>query len=180
MGYEMQRHLLKGDRAPDFAFDDPEVGRFSSLDLLRRGPVVLTFWRGAWCMRCQGDFRDLMSVMPEILGARATVIGVLHPLTVDGRKKLIAEYALDFPVFDDEDFAVADAFGIRPVVDLSDEEKEFGSRPLTLRDAEPWIAPMLARFVIGIDGTILHDDIVWDLDSRPNADCILPLLKSAC
>lgn len=38
-----------GDIAPDFSLKDPEGNVVNSPDLLRRGPLVLSFYRGVWC-----------------------------------------------------------------------------------------------------------------------------------
>jgi hypothetical protein len=44
-----ERAALKvGDRAPDFALPNQDHVEVKSADLLRGGPVVLTFFRGHW------------------------------------------------------------------------------------------------------------------------------------
>lgn len=46
---EFPHALTAGQRAPEFALPNPR-GRIVQLrDLLRQGPVVLTFYRGVWC-----------------------------------------------------------------------------------------------------------------------------------
>ena len=43
-------HALKaGDRAPAFALKNPAGGIVSSADLLAKGPLVVSFYRGVWC-----------------------------------------------------------------------------------------------------------------------------------
>jgi hypothetical protein len=37
-----------GDRAPDFSLKNGDGEEFSLKDLLSRGPVVLSFYRGKW------------------------------------------------------------------------------------------------------------------------------------
>ncbi len=42
-------HILKaGDKAPDFSLPSSLGGTVRLSDLLRRGPVVLAFYRGHW------------------------------------------------------------------------------------------------------------------------------------
>ena len=44
-----ERALKEGDHAPDFALPDA-TGRIHALrEVLERGPVILTFYRGGWC-----------------------------------------------------------------------------------------------------------------------------------
>ena len=40
--------LKTGDKAPSFELDNTEGVRVNSADILARGPLVLTFYRGAW------------------------------------------------------------------------------------------------------------------------------------
>jgi hypothetical protein len=42
------RALKIGDRAPDFALFNQEHVEVSSKDLLRQGPMVVSFFRGHW------------------------------------------------------------------------------------------------------------------------------------
>jgi AhpC/TSA family len=42
------RALKVGDRAPDFALLDQDQAAVSSKDLLRKGPMVISFFRGHW------------------------------------------------------------------------------------------------------------------------------------
>jgi hypothetical protein len=40
--------LKAGDRAPDFVLHNWRGGNVNSTELLRQGPLVLTFYRGVW------------------------------------------------------------------------------------------------------------------------------------
>jgi hypothetical protein len=42
------RALKIGDRAPDFALSNQNDVEVSSKDLLRKGPIVVSFFRGHW------------------------------------------------------------------------------------------------------------------------------------
>jgi len=42
------RALKVGDRAPEFTLPNAEERPISSRDLLARGPLVVTFYRGRW------------------------------------------------------------------------------------------------------------------------------------
>ncbi len=63
-----------GDQAPDFALPGSD-GRFVMLsDLLRTGPVVVSFFRGEWCPFCQAELEALMAVQPEIAVHGASLV----------------------------------------------------------------------------------------------------------
>ncbi len=42
------RAINVGDRAPDFSLPNAEGNSVSSKDLLTKGPLVVTFYRGVW------------------------------------------------------------------------------------------------------------------------------------
>jgi hypothetical protein len=45
----LEAHALKvGDRAPSFTLFNQDHGQVSSADLLREGPLVVSFFRGHW------------------------------------------------------------------------------------------------------------------------------------
>jgi peroxiredoxin len=105
-----RKQLVEGDRAPEFEFVTRDAKRLRSSELLRQGPLLLTFYRGAWCMCCQSDLRDLMRAMPAIRRTGSTVLGVFHDLGPEGNDRIVSEYGLDFPLVDDADGSVAEAF----------------------------------------------------------------------
>jgi peroxiredoxin len=176
-----QRQLSDGDKAPEFEFAAPDARRFRSSELLCDGPVLLTFYRGAWCACCQSDLRDLMRAMPGIRKTRSTVLGVFHQLGPDANARIAREYALDFPLVDDVDGRAAEAFGVRrSASELARIESEFGPELLALKEGEPWILPMQARFVIGTDGVVARSEIVFDYSERRSAERLIPVLERLC
>src|SRR5689334_722898 len=121
------RSLTVGDRAPEFEFAGPTAGPLRSCALLRQGPVLLTFYRGAWCRCCQADLRDLMSVMPDLTRTHTTVLGVFHELSPESGTRIRREYGLNFSLVDDVDGRAAKAFGIlRSPSEMALIESEFG------------------------------------------------------
>jgi peroxiredoxin len=178
MGQDPQRReLAPGDIAPAFEFVAPDAKRFRSSDLFSNGPVVLTFYRGAWCMCCQSDLRDLMRAMPMIRRTGSTVLGVFYELGSEANAQIVREYALDFPLVDDVDGRAAEGFGVRRSrSEMAATEDEFGEVPLALREGQPWIIPMQARFVIGRDGVVARSEVVFDYNKRSSAEGLIPVL----
>ncbi len=54
------RALKVGDTAPRFTLNDSDGHPISSTDLLARGPLILSVYRGVWCPYCNvgGCFRS--------------------------------------------------------------------------------------------------------------------------
>ena len=171
------RSLAVGDRAPEFEFVGPAADTLRSSALLRQGPVLLTFYRGAWCTCCQADLRDLMSAMPDLTRTRTTVLGVFHQLSPEAGTRISREYGLNFPLVDDVDGRAAEAFGIRRSPnEMALIASEFGPELIALKE-EPWILPMQARYAIGPNGVIVHSEIVFDYNERSDAAGLVPVLQ---
>jgi AhpC/TSA family len=70
------RALKAGDRAPAFDLPDHDGAVVSSADLLKRGPVVLTFYRGVWCPFCNIELKALQVALREIEAYGATLVAI--------------------------------------------------------------------------------------------------------
>jgi peroxiredoxin len=168
-----------GDLAPAFALTMLDGEVLESSELLRRGPVILTFYRGAWCRCCQADLRDIMDTMPELERTGVTVLGVFNDLKKEGGTEIVQEYGLTFDLAGDAEGRTAEAFSLRRTADeVADLEREFGAVPRSLKDDEPWILPMQARFAIRADGVIAKSDVVSDYHARSGIADLIPLLVS--
>ena len=54
-----ERAKKVGDKAPAFTLRDPEGKVVSSQDLLARGPLIVSFYRGVWCPYCNMELQAL-------------------------------------------------------------------------------------------------------------------------
>src|SRR5260370_33701216 len=54
-----QRARKPGDVAPSFSLKDPEGNIVSSDELLKKGPLVVSFYRGVWCPYCNMKLQPL-------------------------------------------------------------------------------------------------------------------------
>jgi AhpC/TSA family len=70
---QAERALQAGDLAPSFVLPDANDARASSKDLLAKGPLVLTFYRGVWCPYCNLDLQAIEEVALRIRGLGATL-----------------------------------------------------------------------------------------------------------
>src|SRR5271154_1844933 len=73
--------LKAGSKAPDFSLPDPQGHPVHLSDLLQKGPVVVTFYRGSWCPFCNLQLRAYQKALPEIekLGAQLVAISPQTP-----------------------------------------------------------------------------------------------------
>jgi len=170
-----------GDRAPDFALEGPDGEVVSSADLLARGPLVVSFYRGVWCPYCNMELQALQAALPAIRATGASLVAI-SPQTKPNSRKSIRQNELDFPILSDPENRIADAFGLRfrmpdYLIDLYRDGLK-NELPSFNGDAS-WTLPMPARFVIGTDGLIRYAEVNPDYTKRPEPEALLPALRSA-
>src|SRR5258706_9342040 len=71
-----QRAKKAGDVAPSFSRKDPEGNVVNSADLLKRVPLVLSFYRGVWCPYCNMELQALEAANPEFDKYGASLIAI--------------------------------------------------------------------------------------------------------
>ncbi|MHC2898168.1 peroxiredoxin [Bradyrhizobium barranii subsp. barranii] len=141
----------------------------SSRDLLAKGPLVVSFYRGVWCPYCNLELQALQEALPEIAARGASLVAI-SPQTAPNSRKSERENKLSFPILSDVASGVADAFGIRFAlpVDLVALYKSFKNDLPTFNDNPAWVLPMPARYVIGRDGIIAYAEVNPDYTQRPD------------
>ena len=68
--------MKAGERAPSFRLPDTSGKIVRSDDLLRCGPMVLTFYRGSWCPYCNLDLQALQAAYADITSSGGSLVSV--------------------------------------------------------------------------------------------------------
>jgi len=166
-----------GDVAPSFSLKDPEGNVVSSEELLKKGSLVVSFYRGVWCPYCNLELQALQAALPEI-SARGASLVAISPQTAANSRKSQRDNQLGFPILSDVGSEVANAFGIRFALPdyLVEVYRSFGNNLPAINDDPSWVLPMPARYVIGSDGVIAYAEINPDYTQRPDPSELLPVL----
>jgi peroxiredoxin len=174
---QVEQALQAGHKAPEFTLRDADGASVSSLELLSRGPLVATFYRGVWCPYCNFDLQALEEVHSEIEVRGASLVAI-SPQTPANSRKSQRDNKLSFAILSDTGAAVAHTFGLRYSLpdDLIEVYKQFGNDLSKINDDPSWVLPMPARYVIGTDGVIAYAEINPDYTRRPAASDLLPVL----
>jgi peroxiredoxin len=174
---QAQRTIQAGDKAPEFVLNDAEGKPVSSRDLLAKGPLVVSFYRGVWCPYCNLDLQALEAVFPEIAGRNAALVAI-SPQTERNSRKSQRDNKLSFPILADLKSEVANAFGIRFALpaDLIDVYKRFGNDLPSINNDPAWVLPMPARFIITQDHIVAYSEINPDYARRPDPSELIPVL----
>jgi peroxiredoxin len=169
-----------GDTAPSFSLKDPNGNVLNSEELLRRRPLILTFYRGAWCPYCNMELQALETAKAQFDKYGASLIAI-SPQTAANSRKSIQQNNLTFPILSDPNGKVSESFGLRfPLPDyLIELYKNFKNDLPLFNDDPSWTLPMPARFVIGQDGIILYSEVNPDYTRRPEPEDMFPVLERA-
>jgi len=175
---QADRALKAGARAPQFELPDAQGRMIRSADLLARGPLALTFYRGVWCPFCNLDLQALEEAANDIRALGASLIAI-SPQTAPNRRKSERENGLSFPILSDHGNAVAEAFGLRFRLpdDVIAVYKGFGNDLALGNGEDSGTLPMPARYVVASDGVIVYAEVNADYTRRPDPSELLPVLK---
>lgn len=175
-----EKALKAGDRAPVFTLDDPEGNPVSSADLLAKGPLVVSFYRGVWCPYCNMELQALEAALPSFRALGANLIAI-SPQTVVNSRKSVRQNALDFPILSDTHNDVAAKFRLRFALPdyLVELYQNLKNDLPGFNGDDSWTLPMPGRFVIGQDGVILYAEVNPDYTRRPEPEDMLPALRKA-
>ena len=167
-----------GDKAPGFSLKDPEGNIVGSAELLKKGPLIVSFYRGVWCPYCNLELQALEATKPEFEKRGASLVAI-SPQTPPNSRKSVRQNKLTFPILSDTKGEVGSAFGLRfRLPDYLIELYKGLKNDLPAFNGDPsWTLPMPSRYVIGQDGTILYAEVNPDYTRRPDPEDVIPALE---
>ena len=169
-----------GAQAPRFELPNQQGKSVSLDDLLTKGPVVVTFYRGSWCPYCNLQLRALQEKLGEIHNLGAELVAI-SPQVPDGSLSKDEISAMDFIVLSDQDAKVAALFGVAWEIPEFVLEHMKVDRKLdieTINNGNTNIMPIPATFVLNRDGAVKWRFVDVDYRTRSEpADIIEALQK---
>lgn len=99
------------DIFPDFSLPNTANEIVELHTLLRKGKVIVAFFRGSWCPYCNLELKALQQNLKQLTDKHVTFVAV-SPQARDYSNELKRNYQLDFDVLTDEDNALAKRLGI--------------------------------------------------------------------
>jgi peroxiredoxin len=171
--------LRVGDRFPDFLLPNAEGDLVALDDLLARGALVVTFFRGAWCPYCQMTLEALAAAMPKLRAAHATLVAVT-PET--GGRALAAKRAHGegLEVLSDVDCGLALRCGVvfRAPEPYRSILLAYGTDLAERHGNAAWFLPLPATFVLDRGAVVRWRFVSVDFTERAEpADIMLALRK---
>lgn len=156
-----------GDKIPEATLISATNNKVNIYDYLKQGPLIISFYRGAWCPYCNLELRAYKEVLPQIKEAGANFIAI-SPELPDNSMSLIEKHGLEFDVLSDVNNAFAKKLGLVFRVDdaLLAVYEKFGHNWDKAQGNTNKEIPIPATYVIGQDGIILLAFVETDYTKR--------------
>lgn len=172
--------LVLGQQAPRFRLPNQEGTDIALTELLAKGPVVVTFYRGSWCPYCNLQLRALQARLDDIHGLGAELVAV-SPQVPDASMSKDDISKMTFHVLSDQDASVAAQFGVAWDVPEFLLEHMRIDRQLDLEainNGNSHILPIPATFIIDSNGCIVWRFVDLDYRTRSEPSDIVNALKN--
>lgn len=168
-----------GDVAPNFTLNNALEKPVVLNDYLKKGKVVLTWYRGGWCPYCNLTLRQLQNELPNFKANGANLIA-LTPELPDKSLSTAKKHDLEFEVLSDVGNVVAKEYGI--VFELIDEVAKSYNEAFDLESYngdQSNQLPLAATYVINENGKIIYAFLDADYRNRAEPSKITEVLKNA-
>ncbi len=165
--------LKVGERAPDFVLPNALGNAISLSDCLKSGPVILKFYRGAWCPICNLDLREIQQYVNQFEKFKTKVLAI-SPQKPDDALSITQKNELGFEVLSDSNQEVIMAYNLK--FDPGDDYHQ--RRDLSILNGDGSITlPVPATFVIDKNFTVIAAHVEANYTERMSPVEIIKILK---
>src|SRR5258708_3489511 len=166
-GWRRSGPFQRPHRAPESALPNARRREVSLSEVLRKGPAIVSFYRGGWCPYCNIQLRSYQQALPEITALGGRILAI-SPQLPDGSLSVAEKNGLEFDVLSDLRNAVARRFGL--VYALPEELRaalRSNNKALPgINGDDSWELPVPATFVISTDRRVALAHIEVDYRRR--------------
>ncbi len=174
----LQNAKQVGNQAPEFTLQNALGENVSLADYLKKGPVVLTWYRGGWCPYCNITLHRLQEELPNFQAAGANLLA-LTPEVPDKSLSTKEKHDLQFEVLSDVGNAVAHEYGIvfKLIPELADSyQSGFGLHEYNGDETDE--LPIAATYIIDQQGVIQYAFLDPDYRNRAEPADIIKALEA--
>jgi len=168
----------KGQTYIDFELKDAHGKSIKVSNELKKGPVILTFYRGGWCPYCNeqlNGYQQKLSMF-EKLGAQLIAVSPDKP---ESEQDTISKNEIKFKILSDPLNAIAKKYGLvfKVEKDLRDVYLGFGIDLEKSQGNNKWELPIPATYVIQKNGKISYSFLDVNYKNRASVEDITNALK---
>lgn len=170
--------LKVGDKAPDFTLKNASGKKVTLSNVLKKGPVILSFYRGAWCPFCNLQLHTLHKSMPAFKKYNAQLV-LVTPQTPDKSKGQVEKGKYNFEVLSDLDSTVMKDYKLfyKLDADLVRVYKNHGLDVESFNGKGRTVLPVPGTYVIDKSREIRAAYADTDYKKRMEPQAILDALK---
>jgi len=173
------RSLTSGQHFPEFQLSNANGKKVTLAELLASGPLVVSFYRGAWCPYCNLEINALQKKLPEITAAGAQLV-TISPQTPDRSADQVNQSNLTFEVLSDIGNRLSKQCGLvftlpeslRPIYEAWQIDIPGHNADNTFE------LPMPATYIIDKEGLVRYAFVDMDYTKRLEPDLIIEQLRS--
>lgn len=166
--------------APNFTLPNAEGKAVSLAELLEKGSVVVTFYRGSWCPYCNLQLKALHNRLSEIHELGAELVAISPEVPDDSLTKTDIA-TMGFEVLSDQGASVASEYDIAwevPEVLLEHMKVDRNLDLAVVNNGNGTILPIPATFIINREGKVVWRYVDVDYRTRSEPEDIINALKS--
>lgn len=167
-----------GQKAPNFSLKNAFGKTVTLNEELKKGPVVLVFYRGSWCPYCNLHLHALKKAQPDFDKYGAQIIAV-SPQTPDRSAAQIKKDGYPFEVLSDSNSTVMKDYKLYFELssDLTEVYQKFNLNLEDYNGKDRNVLPVPGGFVIASDGTVTAMQAQTDYKTRMEPTMILSALQ---
>jgi peroxiredoxin len=166
--------LNVNDNAPDFTAKDQNGKTVSLKEELKKGAVVIVFYRGQWCPYCNKQLKKLEDSLSFIMSKGAALI-TITPEKPENIVKTIAKTKATYSILSDDGLAIMKRYDVAFSVDAATTEKykKYGIDFTEANGSNGAMLPVPAVYVINKEGKIVFRHFDPDYRNRASVQDIL-------
>lgn len=174
-----EKALHAGDQFPDFDLPNANNQQLSLSALLANGPLVISFYRGAWCPYCNLEINALQQRQADIIEAGGQLIAI-SPQLPEKSADQVSRGQLTFEVLSDVGNKLAKQANL--VFTLPEPLRPiYAAWQLDIpahNNDDSFELPIPATYIVDTNGTIRYAFVDMDYTRRLEPNIIIEQLKA--
>ena len=176
---EEAQGIMVGTKAPLFTAIDAENNQFVLGEEIKKGPVVIIFYRGFWCPVCNKHLKSMQDSLKliEATGARVIAVSPEKPEYLD---KMAEKTKAEFTLLYDEDYKIADAYDVTFApsgMQIFTYNVALGAKLKKTHSDDSQRLPIPATYIVNEDGLIIWRQFDHNYKKRSSAKEIIKALE---
>ena len=170
--------LMDGSQAPNFVAKDQNGDTVELNEMLKKGKVVVVFYRGYWCGICNRALSEFETELKSIKEKGAQVIAITTESN-ESAKNTIEKNSITFSVISDTDGQIARNYKVLYEVSEGYQEKIANYTKSTIQkynNSDAALLPVPATYIIDQDGNISWHQYSIDYSDRATVEEIIEKL----